>query len=290
MLAADGQVLLADFGIAKRREDNPRTPTGTVVGSPEYMAPERFGAGSNADGPAGDLFSLGVTLFETVEGFSPFRRASMDAVLAAVALEPHPPLRNAGALTALIERLLAKKPEHRPTAGDALATLKALSTASTTIVEDHFDVVLESAGDKKIEVIKAIFELTPLGLRGSKDLVLNAPGTVLETVSATTATRAEIALQRLGATVTVRPTQRVWRHDETASYDVILDSAGDKMIQLIKAIRQLTPLGLSEAKALTLNAPSTVLETVTAETAAKAESALTRAGATVTVRLTQGGR
>ena len=148
-----------------------------------------------------------MTLFETVEGFSPFRRASMDAVIAAVALEPHPPPRNAGALTALINQLLAKKPEHRPTAGDALAILKALPTTSPTIREDHFDVVLESAGDKMIQLLMVIRQFTPLGLHEARALMLNTPSTVLETVSAETAAKAESAMTRVGATVTVRLAQ-----------------------------------------------------------------------------------
>jgi ribosomal protein L7/L12 len=293
MLAADGQVLLADFGIAKHRNDPSLTPNGMVIGSLEYMAPERFGPDPNADGPAGDLFSLGATLFETLEGTSPFRRTSVTAIMAAVAFEPHPPLRNAGALTVLIEQLLAKKPEHRPTAGDAIATLKAVSATPTSQPPlppgggaDEYDVILDSAPrDKKIQVIKAIRELTKLGLKEAKDLVDRAPKPVLEAVSPDTAAKAETALKAAGATVTIRPIRHAGWHDPTTSFDVILDSAlRDKKIQVIKAIRELTKLGLKEAKDLVDRAPKPVLEAVSPDTAAKAETALKAAGATVTIR------
>ena len=302
MLSNDGQVLLADFGIAKHRDDTALTSTGSVIGSLEYMAPERFGAAPNADGPAGDLFSLGATLFETVEGISPFRRTTVTATMAAVAFEPHPPLRNAGALTALIEQLLAKTSGHRPTAGEAITALRTMSAAPTIIAkpptrygraDNEFDVILDSAGVKKIQVIKAIRELTNLGLKEAKDLVDKAPRQVLQAVSAVTAARAETALKQVGAAVTIRPvaTIRPARpmpgSDEAAFFDVILDSAGVKKIQVIKAIRELTSLGLKEAKDLVDKAPGPVLQAVSGVAAARAETALKQVGAAVTIRPVQ---
>ena len=66
--------------------------------------------------------------------------------------------------------------------------------------------------------------------------------------------------------------------------DVILESAGDKKIQVIKEVRALTSLGLKEAKDLVEAAPKAVLERVTREAAAKAQEQLEAAGATVTVK------
>ncbi len=66
--------------------------------------------------------------------------------------------------------------------------------------------------------------------------------------------------------------------------DVILDSAGDKKIQVIKEVRALTNLGLKEAKDLVEAAPKVVLEKVTRDAAAKAKEALEAAGAAVTVK------
>jgi len=69
--------------------------------------------------------------------------------------------------------------------------------------------------------------------------------------------------------------------EEKDSYDVILESAGDKKIQVIKVVRELTNLGLSEAKALTETAGAKVLEGVNKETADKAKAALEESGATI---------
>jgi len=72
--------------------------------------------------------------------------------------------------------------------------------------------------------------------------------------------------------------------EESNEVDVILDSVGDKKIQVIKEVRSLTNLGLAEAKALVEAAPKAVLEKVTREAAAKAKEALEAAGAAVSVK------
>jgi large subunit ribosomal protein L7/L12 len=70
--------------------------------------------------------------------------------------------------------------------------------------QDEFDVVLESAGDKKIQVIKVVRELTSLGLKEAKDLVDGAPKTVVEKANKETADKAKEALEGAGASVTVK--------------------------------------------------------------------------------------
>jgi large subunit ribosomal protein L7/L12 len=72
--------------------------------------------------------------------------------------------------------------------------------------------------------------------------------------------------------------------EESDEVDVILDSIGDKKIQVIKEVRTLTSLGLKEAKELVEAAPKAVLEKVTKEAAGKAKEALEAAGASVTVK------
>ena len=72
--------------------------------------------------------------------------------------------------------------------------------------------------------------------------------------------------------------------EEKTEFDVILESAGDKKIQVIKEVRGLTSLGLKEAKDLVDSAPKAVLEGATKEAADKAKEALEGAGATVTVK------
>jgi large subunit ribosomal protein L7/L12 len=70
--------------------------------------------------------------------------------------------------------------------------------------QDEFDVILESAGDKKIQVIKEVRGLTSLGLKEAKDLVDGAPKPVLEKVAKDAAEKARAALEGAGATVTVK--------------------------------------------------------------------------------------
>jgi len=70
--------------------------------------------------------------------------------------------------------------------------------------QDEFDVVLEAAGDKKIQVIKEVRSLTSLGLKEAKDLVDGAPKPVLEKVNKESADKAKAALEGAGATVTVK--------------------------------------------------------------------------------------
>jgi large subunit ribosomal protein L7/L12 len=72
--------------------------------------------------------------------------------------------------------------------------------------------------------------------------------------------------------------------EEKDSFDVVLEAAGDKKIQVIKVVRELTSLGLGEAKAVVDGAPKAVLEGATKEAADKAKAALEEAGATVTLK------
>ncbi len=76
--------------------------------------------------------------------------------------------------------------------------------AEETVEQDEFDVVLEAAGDKKIQVIKEVRALTSLGLKEAKDLVDGAPKPVLEKVNKEAADKAREQLEGAGATVTVK--------------------------------------------------------------------------------------
>jgi large subunit ribosomal protein L7/L12 len=73
-----------------------------------------------------------------------------------------------------------------------------------TVEQDEFDVVLEAAGDKKIQVIKEVRALTSLGLKEAKDLVDGAPKPVLEKVNKEAADKAREQLEGAGATVSVK--------------------------------------------------------------------------------------
>ncbi|MFH8221167.1 serine/threonine-protein kinase [Streptomyces sp. NPDC018057] len=112
LLRPDGRPVLTDFGIAAVREATALTATGSVIGTPDYMAPERVSGGEG--GPGADLWSLAMMLYVAVEGRHPLRRASTLATLAAVLNEPLPPPERAGALTPLLTAVLVKDPAARP--------------------------------------------------------------------------------------------------------------------------------------------------------------------------------
>ncbi|MFE9096076.1 serine/threonine-protein kinase [Streptomyces sp. NPDC007264] len=116
LLAADGRVLLTDFGIAQVEGDTTITRTGEIVGSVDYLAPERVRG--HDPGPASDLWALGATLYTAVEGRSPFRRTSPLTTMQAVVDENPTPPGFAGALEPVISALLRKDPAHRPGAAE----------------------------------------------------------------------------------------------------------------------------------------------------------------------------
>ena len=92
-----------------------------------------------------------------------------------------------------------------PVAAAGPATNGAGAAAAEEVEEkDEFDVILEAAGDKKIQVIKEVRTLTSLGLKEAKDLVDGAPKPVLEHVNKESADKARTALEGAGATVTVK--------------------------------------------------------------------------------------
>ncbi|MFD3660136.1 protein kinase [Streptomyces sp. NPDC058659] len=117
LLARDGRVLITDFGIAAIEGDSTITRTGEIVGSIDYLAPERVRGGD--PGPASDLWSLGATLYTAVEGTSPFRRTSPISTMQAVVTEEPRYPEKAGPLAPVIVALLRKEPEHRPRADEA---------------------------------------------------------------------------------------------------------------------------------------------------------------------------
>lgn len=127
LLTDDGHAQLADFGLAVFTGDD--EPELDVRGTPGFIAPERALWGTS--GPAGDLWSLGATLYAAVEGRAPYGRATTDEIMAAsIAGLPEPP-RHPGALSGTIMSMLHPVPQRRPTAEVAAARLTA------TLVRSH---------------------------------------------------------------------------------------------------------------------------------------------------------
>ncbi|MFP3990275.1 serine/threonine-protein kinase [Streptomyces sp. E11-3] len=163
LLANDGRVVLTDFGIALLEGGSHLTMTGELVGSPEFLAPER--AQGRTPGPESDLWSLGVLLYAAVEGNSPFRRDTPWSTLHAVVAEELPSPSRAGALAPVIEGLLRKEPAERLSAADAERDLRSVAAGGTPVPTP--DTVLDSDPHRQPTVVSPSPSPspTPPGLR-----------------------------------------------------------------------------------------------------------------------------
>nr|WP_308312158.1 serine/threonine-protein kinase [Streptomyces sp. CWNU-1] len=126
LLRPDGRPVLTDFGIAAIQGSTALTIAGSLIGTPDYMAPERVG-GDDGDSAA-DLWSLALMLYVAVEGHNPLRRANTLATLAAVLSEDVPPARRAGPLTAALNAVLVRDPAARPDAEALDGLLEAVGS------------------------------------------------------------------------------------------------------------------------------------------------------------------
>ncbi|MFJ7073749.1 serine/threonine-protein kinase [Streptomyces sp. NPDC098781] len=116
LLRPDGRPVLTDFGIAAIRETSSLTATGSIIGTADFMAPERISG--HEGGAASDLWSLAMMMYTAVEGHHPLRRGSTLATLAAVLSDDVPPPVRAGALGDVLMRVLVRDPAARPSAAE----------------------------------------------------------------------------------------------------------------------------------------------------------------------------
>ncbi|HWE91561.1 MAG TPA: serine/threonine-protein kinase [Pseudonocardiaceae bacterium] len=124
----DGVAKITDFGIARAAGDLTLTQTGTFAGTPAYLAPEV--ARGQDPTSASDVFSLGATLYDAVEGGPPFpERTNQLALLHLVAEGKIEPPKQAGELTSLLMKLLRANPAERPNMAQASSMLAELGGA-----------------------------------------------------------------------------------------------------------------------------------------------------------------
>jgi eukaryotic-like serine/threonine-protein kinase len=122
LISGDGRIVLTDFGLASTEEVDSDAMGDSVLGSPDYIAPERAHDGSSS--ARADLWSLGATLYAAVEGRTPFGRTSPLATLDALASESPAPMRRAGPLAPVLEGLLRKDPAARISVDEATRLLR----------------------------------------------------------------------------------------------------------------------------------------------------------------------
>ncbi|MDH6578096.1 serine/threonine-protein kinase [Kitasatospora sp. MAP5-34] len=191
-----GRVVLLDFGIAALEGSVELTRPGDLVGSPDYLAPER--AQGQRPGPASDLWGLGATLYAAVEGESPFRRTTPLTTLAAVVGDPLPEPRRAGALGPVLAALMAKDPADRPTADEALQMLSEV-TAGHTLDIKPLPKLLQKVPTQAVPVVDRAEPLAPPAAEATTVGGVAAPGSA----AATPAPAAMAAGRRKG--------RRIWR-------------------------------------------------------------------------------
>ena len=144
MFNAQDEPVLMDFGVAKIVDKDQRTITGTVLGTGKYMAPEQA-HGAETDART-DVYALGILLFEMVGGRVPFEAKSVIQTLMMHVNEPVPNLSRLRtdappALTAIVNKALAKNPEARYQTAQALANALTTGTAPTTPATPQMTVV-----------------------------------------------------------------------------------------------------------------------------------------------------
>ncbi|WP_371594275.1 serine/threonine-protein kinase [Streptomyces virginiae] len=132
LLRPSGSAVLTDFGIAALHDSTGLTSTGVLIGSPEYIAPERVRGEEGL--AASDLWSLGMLLYVAAEGVHPLRRATSLATVVAVLDEPIPAPVRSGALAPVLERLLVRDPAARP---DGAQLEQLLRDASAALGSGH---------------------------------------------------------------------------------------------------------------------------------------------------------
>ncbi|MFF1718708.1 serine/threonine-protein kinase [Streptomyces sviceus] len=124
------RIVLTDFGIAAMQDAKALTMVGMLVGSPDYMAPERVSG--RPQGPPSDIWSLGATLCAALGGRSPFSRDTTLATLHAVLYEEPELPAAAGPLTDILTALLEKDPSIRPSLDEAEAALHTVAFPAPT--------------------------------------------------------------------------------------------------------------------------------------------------------------
>ncbi|MFB4301641.1 serine/threonine-protein kinase [Actinomadura sp. NTSP31] len=125
LIADDGRVVLTDFGIAAVSNATAYTRTGRFVGTPVFMAPERFRSGTQ--GPASDLWSLGATLYMAVEGHPPFQADELEVLIGRLLMGDDPVFVRSGALKPVLRGLLQRDPGKRWDSGRAAQGLRAVA-------------------------------------------------------------------------------------------------------------------------------------------------------------------
>ncbi len=126
LLGQNGQVFLADFGIARSDlGDQTATAPGQLTGTAAYVAPEQFESGES--GPACDVYALGLVLLEALTGVPAFRGPVLEQALARLWRQPRIPLSLGAGWVRLLDAMTARDPAHRPDCASVTVLLRRLA-------------------------------------------------------------------------------------------------------------------------------------------------------------------
>lgn len=158
LLRTDGAPVLTDFGIATLPGSTQLTSTGDVLGSPEYIAPERI-RGTEGDS-ASDLWSLGLTLYVAVEGRHPFERESALSTVMSILDEPLAAPVRSGPLTQALSAVLVRDPAARPDAAAFDAMLATVEQPGRTPLSEG----QPARGGKPTRIVVAAAAIALIGI------------------------------------------------------------------------------------------------------------------------------
>ncbi len=182
MLRADGYAKVLDFGIAHFPEPHSdgtnvlETLANELIGTPAYMSPEMILGGHI--GPAADVFALGVMLYEMVTGEQPFAAPTAMGVLACIISETPVPMTSLDpsvppGLDALVQSMLDRTPEHRPTAADVERALPAYSVGFDPEAFQTAELSAYTVGrDRELAQLNALYAR----VRGGRSTIVGVSG------------------------------------------------------------------------------------------------------------------
>ena len=162
LIAGDGRVHLADFGIARLVDSAHVTKTGDVLGTPAYFAPEQVSGGPV--GPAADVYALGVMVLECLTGKRPFEGTAMEVAMARLHRDPELPATLPSAWRDLLAAMTTRDPERRITAAQAADAFRAIAAGEDL---DRTAVIARAPSPQATSVLPATAVVTSYGAAGA---------------------------------------------------------------------------------------------------------------------------
>ncbi|MFF7650540.1 protein kinase [Streptomyces sp. NPDC007983] len=193
LLRPDGSAVLTDFGIAALEGDDSLTTAGELLGSIGYMAPEQLTA--DEVGPPSDLWALGATLSAVASGVAPFHRTTQAAALHAVTFaEPNIPDR-VGPLRPVVEALLHKSPDQRPSVAEVREALRSVvdgSDSGPAVPAPTGDAGIRAATVRVPQPLAEAATQTSMRALGAEPTLVGAEPTVVDRIPASAPPRRRV--------------------------------------------------------------------------------------------------